>query len=825
MALMRAVRDDDRRPGDPHARPGRHRDSTAQVGTALRARSAATPVSRRRRTAAPPTRSPFRTLTASPMRRSAAPLASTRGLPRAQPRSAAIHSTSSDSALRAASRTSMSAFAPSPPTGMPVVAIHRAVRRGPPRGTRRRHGSCKAGSPARAASRARAPSRRPRSRSRTTPVPLREVRVAEREQRAVDVDREVQAAADVELADVEVAAVLARRDRAQPLAADGAAGTAPCRSGGSAAARQRGLARRRAGQQLCGRRDRDRAEERPAARIVTPAAIAARHPSAIFQRTRSGRGTGWREPEAGMTAVDPTAPQSSASSSTTRTSPGCAPRTATGPVSGWLAPRSTSRRRRRGARAAQLAVHAVAALRRELVAGIDRRDGHDPRVQPVVARRRDRPHDRGVAIHGEPVLVPSLVTTAPRPPRRAHSRLTIDACCRARAANHDADQAPLGPDGGHDLRRQAAVRPAHRVERRVVAGRRAVVLDDLLVPESIAWTTGCPVRTTVRSPMSVPTPGPRDSCTTGNVSPGTSSRRVQRSASRSAREGRRGCAACECQTYAHSRVYDGRVISLGSTSAARTPTSRSGPGRAIIHKLPSTTDDPARGTVQGTREICEIAGSHPSDIGLVLHGTTVATNALLEHDGGRTGMLTTEGFRDIIDIGRHRGRTLFADAGHAVRGALVERRHRRGGRADRSRRGEVVTPLDEDACVPRSASCQAAGVEAVAVCFLFAVLDPSHEQRAGELERRAPPGRLSRCDRGLAASRRVRAVHDDRRDAYSADDAPLRRPSRRAARGGRRRADLSCSARAAPRDRRRPTQAGLGALRSRRPACRRAARR
>ena len=99
----------------------------------------------------------------------------------------------------------------------------------------------------------------------------------------------------------------------------------------------------------------------------------------------------------------------------------------------------------------------------------------------------------------------------------------------------------------------------------------------------------------------------------------------------------------------------------------------------IIHKLPSTTDDPARGTVQGTREICEIAGIDPSDIGLVLHGTTVATNALLEHDGGRTGMLTTEGFRDIIHIGRHQrphNFSLMQDIPFQ-RWPLVERKHRK----------------------------------------------------------------------------------------------------------------------------------------------------
>ena len=155
----------------------------------------------------------------------------------------------------------------------------------------------------------------------------------------------------------------------------------------------------------------------------------------------------------------------------------------------------------------------------------------------------------------------------------------------------------------------------------------------------------------------------------------------------------------------------------------------------IIHKLPSTTDDPARGTVQGTREICEIAGIDPSDIGLVLHGTTVATNALLEHDGGRTGMLTTEGFRDIIHIGRHQrphNFSLMQDIPFQ-RWPLVERKHRKAVSERVIPPGEITTPLDEERCVEAILELKAAGVESICVCFLFAFLDPSHELRAGEL--------------------------------------------------------------------------------------------
>ena len=102
-------------------------------------------------------------------------------------------------------------------------------------------------------------------------------------------------------------------------------------------------------------------------------------------------------------------------------------------------------------------------------------------------------------------------------------------------------------------------------------------------------------------------------------------------------------------------------------------------GGTIVHKLPTTRDDESRATVDGTLEICEMARISPREVDLVLHGTTVATNALLEHDGGRTGMLTTDGFRDIIHIGRHQrphNFSLMQDIPFQ-RWPLVERKHRK----------------------------------------------------------------------------------------------------------------------------------------------------
>ena len=76
-------------------------------------------------------------------------------------------------------------------------------------------------------------------------------------------------------------------------------------------------------------------------------------------------------------------------------------------------------------------------------------------------------------------------------------------------------------------------------------------------------------------------------------------------------------------------------------------------GKVTIHKTPSTPSNPALGVVTGVRAICELAGIAPGQIGSVFHGTTVGTNAMLVHDGAVTGMITNDGFRDILHIGRH----------------------------------------------------------------------------------------------------------------------------------------------------------------------------
>ena len=77
-------------------------------------------------------------------------------------------------------------------------------------------------------------------------------------------------------------------------------------------------------------------------------------------------------------------------------------------------------------------------------------------------------------------------------------------------------------------------------------------------------------------------------------------------------------------------------------------------GRITVDKVPSTPDDPARGVVEGINRLCEKAGVQLSEIDNLLHGTTVATNIALTHKGASVGLITTEGFRDILHIARHK---------------------------------------------------------------------------------------------------------------------------------------------------------------------------
>jgi len=166
-------------------------------------------------------------------------------------------------------------------------------------------------------------------------------------------------------------------------------------------------------------------------------------------------------------------------------------------------------------------------------------------------------------------------------------------------------------------------------------------------------------------------------------------------------------------------------------------------GAARVHKVRSTPDDPGRAMVTGIAELCAAAGLTPADVEAVFHGTTVATNAVLEHRGAVAGLLTTRGFRDIVHIGRHQrpqNYSIMQDIPWQSR-PFVKRRHRK---VVTERvvppAGDVLTPLDEDEVRRAARELREAGVEAVAVCFLFSYLNPEHERRAAAIVAEEMPG-------------------------------------------------------------------------------------
>ena len=166
-------------------------------------------------------------------------------------------------------------------------------------------------------------------------------------------------------------------------------------------------------------------------------------------------------------------------------------------------------------------------------------------------------------------------------------------------------------------------------------------------------------------------------------------------------------------------------------------------GRIAIHKVSTTPDDPSRAIIQGVSEICADNEVAPGEIDYVLHGTTTATNAVLEHKGARTGMVTNEGFRDIVHIARHQRvehYSIMQELPWQNR-PLVRRRYRKvvKGRLVPPH-GEELDPLDEAGVVEAARALKADGVEAVAVCFLFSYLNPAHEDRAKRILARELPG-------------------------------------------------------------------------------------
>lgn len=152
-------------------------------------------------------------------------------------------------------------------------------------------------------------------------------------------------------------------------------------------------------------------------------------------------------------------------------------------------------------------------------------------------------------------------------------------------------------------------------------------------------------------------------------------------------------------------------------------------GAIRIAKVPTTAPNQADGVLAAIAA----AGSDPAALDLIIHGTTATTNAVLERKLARVGLITTEGFRDVLELGRRTRPLPYGMTGSFE--PLVPRELRREVPERMDVRGQIVTPLDENAVAREARALLAAGCEAVVIHFLHAYANPAHEARAGEIVR------------------------------------------------------------------------------------------
>jgi N-methylhydantoinase A len=155
-------------------------------------------------------------------------------------------------------------------------------------------------------------------------------------------------------------------------------------------------------------------------------------------------------------------------------------------------------------------------------------------------------------------------------------------------------------------------------------------------------------------------------------------------------------------------------------------------GRRYSAKILTTPDAPERAVIEVIRRVLDEAALAPGDLSIIIHGTTLATNAIIERKGARTALLTTEGFRDTIEI-RHENRFEQYDINISLPPPLVPRRWRFPVRERIDAGGRVLVPLDEGGVAALIDRLRVEEIEAVAVGLLHSFTNPAHERRVGEI--------------------------------------------------------------------------------------------
>jgi N-methylhydantoinase A len=199
--------------------------------------------------------------------------------------------------------------------------------------------------------------------------------------------------------------------------------------------------------------------------------------------------------------------------------------------------------------------------------------------------------------------------------------------------------------------------------------------------------------------------------------------------------------------------------------------------RAIHHKTPSTPKEPALAIETGLVELLKLANAEPDDVDWIGHGATVATNMAIERKGAKTGLLTTKGFRDVLEIARQTRPNLYDY--RVTRPPPLAPRRRRIEIAERlDQHGGILTSLDEGAVTAAGQAFAEADVEAVAVVFLHSYRNPNHERRASAILSELLPDAYITCSVDVSAEFRefertsttvLNAFVGPHMDAYLAD--------------------------------------------------------
>jgi N-methylhydantoinase A len=170
---------------------------------------------------------------------------------------------------------------------------------------------------------------------------------------------------------------------------------------------------------------------------------------------------------------------------------------------------------------------------------------------------------------------------------------------------------------------------------------------------------------------------------------------------------------------------------------------RDATGRTRIAKVPSTRPDPAEAVRNVLRDLLPAWQVDPAEVVRFVHGTTVATNAVLERKGSRLGLLTTAGFTDVLEIGRQSRKQIYDLILKPETPVFLAPGARRRGVVEAiSPTGEVATPLDAQSLAAAVQALVDEGVQAIAVSFLFSYMNPVHERHAADFIRERHPGLL-----------------------------------------------------------------------------------